>query len=164
MKSLILVIATLLIASCVSIPTRSVSCYHYGIQIDSESYDDKYIRGVSYLPSVMNQKINARGCFFEDGQYFHLTVYNKSNNPINSYYFSDQFELFTSDNKKYILEPRGGIVQYPKRNYINPQDSVVFKVKIAKGIKSENEITKIVIKLGYDTRIVLKPRFPKDAQ
>jgi hypothetical protein len=161
MKSLILVLVTLFISSCASIQSKPVTCHHYGIQVDSESYDDRYIRGVSYLPSVMNPKIYAWGCFFEEGQYFKLEVYNKSNNPINSNYFLDKFELFTKDDKKYILEPRGGIVQYPEKKYINPDDSIVFKVKTAKGLKREDDVSKIVIRLGYDTRIVLKQKTPK---
>jgi hypothetical protein len=69
--------------------------------------------------------------------------------------------LFTKDDKKYILEPRGGIVQYPEKKYINPDDSIVFKVKTVKGLKRENDVSKIVIRLGYDTRIVLKQKTQK---
>jgi len=164
MKNFILVITALFITSCVSIPAKSVTCHHYGIQVDSESYDDRYIRGVSYLPSVMSPKVYAWGCFFEDGQYFRLKVYNKSNNPVNSNYFLDKFELFTKDGKRYILEPRGGIGRYPKKSYINPDESMYFSVKPPKGLKHEDDVAKIVIKLGYDTRIVLKPKFSKDVQ
>lgn len=161
MRILALVFFTLFIVSCASLPSKTINCYHYGIQVDGESYDDKYIRGVSYLPSVMNPKINARGCLPEHGKYFKLEVRNESDNPINLNYFLDRFELFTNDGKKYMLEPRGGIARYPEKKYINPQESIWFSVNPPKGLKSENDVAKIVVKLGWDARIVLKPKFPK---
>ena len=106
----------------------------------------------------MNPKVYAWGCFFEDSQYFSLKVHNNSNNPINSNYFLDKFELFTKGGKRYILEPRGGIGRYPEKSYINPDESMSFSVKPPKGLKHEDDVAKIVIKLGYDARIVLKPK------
>lgn len=164
MKSLILILTMLFITSCASIESRPLTWHHYGIQVDSESYDDKYIRGVSYLPSVMNQKIYAWASLSEYGHYFKLQVHNKSNKPISSNYFLDQFELFTKDGAKYILEPTGGIARYPEKKYINPQDAVWFSVNTPKGLKHEDDIAKIVIKLGYDARIVLKPKPSKGVQ
>jgi len=131
----------------------------YGIEVNSELYDDDYVMkksgGYSYLTSKMNPKIYAWASLTPYGSQFRISVNNNSNKPLNSNYFSDKFNLYTKDNKQYILKT-DDIVNYPK-GYVNPDDSAVFYVDKPKGLKSEGNISKIVVQLGYDTRIVLKP-------
>ena len=159
MKKIILVIASLFIASCVSIAEAPKRLQLYGIEVNSELYDDDYARKkdgkYTYLPSKMSPNIYAWGALTSYGSEFRISVNNNSNKPINSNYFLDKFNLYTKDNKQYVLKA-DDFLNYPK-GYINPDDSAVFYVDKPNGLKSEENISKIVVQLGYDTRIVLKP-------
>ena len=147
------------LTGCISMPEMPERLQLYGIEVRSESYDDRFVRkssgGYNYLPSKMNSKIYAFGALTGYGDRFRISIYNTSNKPINSNYFSDKFELFTKDGKQYILEA-GSITGYPK-GHINPDDNAIFYVDKPKGLKRESNIAKIVVRLGYETRIVLKP-------
>jgi hypothetical protein len=154
----------LLLSSCSSNPRKIYTWNYYGIEVDSETYDDDFInkeKTISYIASAMNPNIYARARYTDititqlvPEFYFQIKVYNESKNPITSNYFIDSFELFTKDGKRYIL--KGKKYNYP---HINPGDKATFYMRAPQALKSELDILKIVVRLGFYTRIVLKPTY-----
>jgi hypothetical protein len=133
----------------------------YGFHIDSPEYDDKYVRGVSWIPSKMNNDIYASiSKVAPSDDSFIVLIYNKTGKPFSTNYFSDKFSLFTKDNHKYILD-NGGIGSYPEyepetSGYINPNDVMGVKLSLPSGIDIAN-VKKFIVNMGWDVRIVLKP-------
>jgi len=150
----------LLLTSCT---TSTSHKKFYGIQVDSEIYDDDFrIEGERYVidnSSNINSGIQAVGAFIEISfsPKIQVRVFNKSNSPIRSNYFLDEFRLFTKDGKNYILGKKSISIYRPKNGYINPNEKVAFILSYPSGI-NEEDVLKIVAKFGYDTRIVLKPK------
>jgi len=133
----------------------------YGFHIDSPEYDDKYVRGVSWIPSKMNDDIFARiDKVAPSDDSFTVWIRNKTDKPFSTNYFSDKFSLFTKSNRKYILD-NGDIGSYPEyepdtSGYINPNDSMGVKLSLPSGVDIAN-VKKFIVNMGWDVRIVLKP-------
>jgi len=133
----------------------------YGLHIDSPEYDDKYVRGVSWIPSKMNDDIYAgidKVAPSDDS--FTVWIHNKTDKPFSTNYFSDKFSLFTKSNRKYILD-NGDIGSYPEyepdtSGYINPNDNMGVKLSLPSGVDIAN-VKKFIVNMGWDVRIVLKP-------
>jgi len=133
----------------------------YGFHIDSPEYDDKYVRGVSWIPSKMNDDIYARiDKVAPSDDSFTVWIGNKTDKPLSTNYFSDKFSLITKDGRKYILD-NGSIGSYPEyesetRGYINPNDNMGVKLNLPSDVDIAN-VKKFIVNMAWDVRIVLKP-------
>jgi hypothetical protein len=89
-----------------------------------------------------------------------ISVTNNTKNPIDTNYFSDDFELMDKDGRTFKLE-KNDIMLYPEATYINPGQTVGFPLKNPFDYeKLKNETAMIVCTLGSLTNrvtIVLKP-------
>ena len=136
----------------------------YGIQIEDSKNDYRFVRkegAYSYLPSEMNTNIYARiDKVAPSDDSLTMLIYNKTDKPLSTNYFSDKFSLFTKDGRKYILDngDMGSYPEYPPEisGYINPNDSMGVELSLPSGVGIDN-IKKFIVNMGWDVRVVLKP-------
>ena len=94
--------------------------------------------------------VNWLGLFFID-----IEVCNKSNTPISTNYFTDDFKLVTKDGKIYNLEKRD-ITFYPSVEAINPNSTVTYSLWKPDVKKEDIEMILCGLDWGKVT-IALKP-------
>ena len=137
----------------------------------TEYYNDsgcKYTYNATMNPNIsakasieqVMKDSNRGGQFCYSGKCF-IWIDNKSNKPISTNYFGDEFSLVMKDGKTYIMEKQS-ISNYYSKRYINPDSYASFyfpsSTAIFEKVKKGN-VEMIVCKLGglYGTTIVLKP-------
>jgi hypothetical protein len=162
-KLLSLLILGLVLAGCATVEPKKD---FYGINMNSVK-NAKDFKIVSYSLgeisySKNNQTMNPDIYAFAEANSYSLviSVTNNTKNPIDTNYFSDDFELMDKDGRTFKLE-KNDIMLYPEVTYINPGQTVGFPLKNPFDYeKLKNETAMIVCTLGSlanRVTIVLKP-------
>jgi hypothetical protein len=162
-KLISLLLLGLILTGCATVNPK----YYYGISMNSvqDAKDFKIISGhkeeVKYYKNdrTMNPDIYA-WAEVSNWTFFIISVTNNTKKPIDTNYFSDDFELTDKDGRTFKLE-KYDISFYPKANYINPGETLKFPVTNPFDYeKFKNETAMIVCTLGSlfnRVTIVLKP-------
>ena len=163
MKLISFLLLGLALAGCATVNTK----HFYGIGMNSikDAKDFKIILNskgeMSYYENerTMNSDISA-WAEIEDPSLFIVSITNNTKNPIQTNYFSDDFELMDKDGRTFKLE-KYDITLYPEANYINPGETVKFPiVSSLSNEKFTDEIIMIICTLGSPferVKIILKP-------
>lgn len=161
-----LLLLGLILSGCA---TNVASKHYYGISMNSvkDAKDFKIISGpqeeVKYYKNDRTMNPDIYGWAEIQNGWFSLFIVSVTNNtkkPIDTNYFSDDFELIDNDDKTFKLE-KYDISLYPKVSYINPGETVKFPVTRPFDYeKFTKETAMIVCTLGSmfnRVTIVLKP-------
>lgn len=144
----------------------------YGIGIKNSQYAEDFkikstAEGVSYSynKSTMNPDICAWGS--QEYGRLRIRVTNKSNMPIATNYFSDDFSLISKDGKLFKLK-KCDILSYPNLEYINPDQTVTYRLINPYDYPNREEKLKqntamIICELGshFDRVIIVLKPLPK---